>query len=52
MTPWQRTAVTETPASRSFVRVRLALVAQDIGFGGDHQRGRQAGELLAGRAQG
>ena len=34
------------------VRVRLALVAEDVGFGGDHQRRGQAGELLARRTQG
>ena len=28
------------------VRVRLALVAQDVGLAGDDQRRRQAGELL------
>jgi hypothetical protein len=32
-------------------RVRLALVSQDIGLGGDNERSRQAGEVILGRAQ-
>jgi hypothetical protein len=32
-------------------RVRLALIAQDVGFAHDHQGSRQAGEVVGGGAQ-
>ena len=45
MSPSARTASVGTPACASRLRVRLALVAQRVVLGGDHDRAREAGEV-------
>ena len=46
MMPWKRTAVTGDTGGAQLGGVGLALVAQHVGFAGDHERGRQPGELV------